>query len=291
MKFLPLICIAVTLLNTKTCNFKINTPPKLSAKEEELIKALKDTFQAESVTVMRAEEGNSIVQRSLQITLLNCKIINLNDPQLEYYGNLIADNLLAKNNYEKKYDEIEIVFEQKTGNWFYNNKKSHSFIFNEPQMDAIIERHLDPIIILSRRIKILKEKELYNDIILLGDSLTGLDSTYREFGEQAKGIGYLYLKDSIQALKYFRLAAKIDPGNATNYENLALVYSGMKNYKLALANIDSAIAILPEKGELYYLRGKYQHETGKDSLACKDIEKAEALGFSGAAALALTYCN
>ena len=233
MKFLTVACLAFIILNAKTCNLKVNTSPKISVKEDELLNAVKDTFQAESVKVMRVEDDDSIVERSLQVTLLNCKRINLDDPQLKYYGGLIADSLLAKSDFEKRYDEIEIAFEQKTGNWFYNKSKSVSFVFKQPQMDEMIDRNLGHGTMLLRRINMLQKNKRFMELILIGDSLIKTDSSLACLGQQARGIGYLNSGDSIKALKCFLLARQAEPGNAANYENLALVYHNMKNNRLA----------------------------------------------------------
>jgi|GEM_PF-2655810 hypothetical protein len=77
MKFLLLVCLSFLLLGGKTCNFKVNVSPTLSTREDSLLRVAKDSFQAETVKITRVEESDSILQRSLHITLLNCKRINL----------------------------------------------------------------------------------------------------------------------------------------------------------------------------------------------------------------------
>jgi tetratricopeptide (TPR) repeat protein len=265
--------------------------PTLSTREDSLLRVAKDSFQAETVKITRVEESDSILQRSLHITLLNCKRINLKDTLLHDYIDLLFQRLMEVNDYEKKYDEIEIGFEEKTGSWFYNESKEQSSVFNKEQMDELIDRHLGPIKVLTRRINLLNNNGNYQEMISVGDSLEKLGSPYIELGEQAKGVAYLYSNDSLTALKYFLLAKANDPENGNNYENLTMIYAGMRNYKLAISNMDTAIELDPQNALFYYIRGQYNHEAGKDIAACKDVEKASELGYANASALALYYCK
>jgi tetratricopeptide (TPR) repeat protein len=291
MKFFLLTSIAFLVLNAKTCNFTVNVSPRLSVQEDSLLRVAKDSFQAETVKVMRVEEGGSILERSLHVTLLNCKRITLEDKSLRNYIDFLFERVMEVNNYEKKYDEIEIGFEEKTGPWFYNKSKEQSSVFTQKQMDELIDHHLGPIKVLTRRINQLNNNENYQEMILLGDSLEKLGPPYMELGEQAEGVGYLYLNDSLTALKYFLLAKENDPENGNNYENLTMVYSRMNNYKLAISNMDTAIKLDPQNSLFYYVRVQYYHKAGNDQAACKDEEKASDLVSLHARTLTLSYCK
>ena len=65
----------------------------------------------------------------------------------------------------------------------------------------------------------------------------------------------------------------------------------MRNYKLAISNMDTAIELDPQNGLFYFIRGEYKHEAGRDLAACNDEEKATELGYSKASALVLYYCK
>lgn len=291
MKTLSILLIAFVVLQSKSCHLKLNISPKLSSEEEQVLSTAKDSFQAETVDVRKVEENDTVMQSSLAITLVNCKRVNLNDKLLRDYCENIVDHLLAATNYGKKYDEIEIGFEEYRGWWLYNKSQTKSFVFTQSQMDEVINQHLGPGKVLTRRINQLSNNGYYRDMISLGDSLQKLGPSYIELGAQAEATAYLYLGDSLTALKYFLLAKASDPENSNNYVNITLVYSKMHNYKLAISNMDTALGLEPRNALFYYLRGQYYHAANNDKNACRDVEKASALGYSKASALALYYCK
>ena len=72
-------------------------------------------------------------------------------------------------------------------------------------------------------------------------------------------------------------ALEYDNNSATAWQNRALYFREKKDFKRALGNLDTAIAIRPKSGEFYNSRGKTYTDLGKTDLAMADFTKATEL--------------
>jgi tetratricopeptide (TPR) repeat protein len=92
-----------------------------------------------------------------------------------------------------------------------------------------------------------------------------------------RGLAYLALKNTRQALSDFSESILLEPENSRAYYGRALVYYDQKNYFKVLTDLDHAISIDPTYANAFYLRGLTHAASADYAQAITDYSQALVL--------------
>ena len=99
---------------------------------------------------------------------------------------------------------------------------------------------------------------------------------------------FYFLPES--ALAYYTRASQLAPRSGNPLLGRAQVYAQFRDFDRALQEIDRAIALSPNEGEMYNTRGSIRQHMGILSLACSDFRQAADLGNANGQSNVLTFC-
>lgn len=88
-----------------------------------------------------------------------------------------------------------------------------------------------------------------------------------------------HMEDHAEAIKAYRRAIELDPGDSDAYFNLAMTYSGMDEMELAMGALKDVVRIEPEHAETHHLLSRGYCTAGKWKEAQVHLLRAEELGY------------
>lgn len=107
-----------------------------------------------------------------------------------------------------------------------------------------------------------------------------------------RGISKAKLQNYSGAISDYSTAIRLNPNFENAYYNRGNVKAQKLNdFKGAIVGYDKAIKINPNDGEAYGNRGLSKIKLGQKEGGCRDLNKANELGYSKAPQLLQKYCN
>lgn len=105
--------------------------------------------------------------------------------------------------------------------------------------------------------------------------------------------GFLYLEENKneEALIEFNTAIQLKPDFDEAFYNRGVVFSNLRQYEEAISDYSRAISLKTNFPEAYYNRGLAEYLSGKKDAACKDLKKAEQLGYQISPMTLKQICN
>ncbi|MCS6822628.1 MAG: tetratricopeptide repeat protein [Microscillaceae bacterium] len=129
--------------------------------------------------------------------------------------------------------------------------------------------------------------ELYNQSIEIAQN----DSINAATAYHNKGLAFLYLKDTVQALKNYEKAMQLDKTYHSPYSSRGAIRLDRKDFRGALEDFNRASELNPQDELVFYQRGNAKFALKDKKGACEDWTKAFALGFSNAKYLIDQHCK
>ncbi len=120
-------------------------------------------------------------------------------------------------------------------------------------------------------------KEAYNGAFLLYERLHQIDTMNAEYLRKM-AICKMKVKEVDPAFEYLKEAYSVDSANIHVVDMLGKVYISFKKFDTALMIINKAIAVYPDEGKLYALRGYTHYKRNHHYRSVPDLQKALELG-------------
>ncbi|TNJ29053.1 Serine/threonine protein phosphatase 5 [Giardia muris] len=102
-----------------------------------------------------------------------------------------------------------------------------------------------------------------------GEAFTHSADEYREAGNS-----FFQQKDYAEALKYYQVATKVDPGMSTAYGNVGLCHQKLGDEDAALQAFTTALQLNPKYSKILVRRGRIYASRGQVTEAIEDLSAA-----------------
>ena len=175
------------------------------------------------------------------------------------YDTIVKDDYMLGNEYfmlEKNYSKAIECYDRyikKNGGWI-----NYALMYRG-QCKSALTNHLGAIADYNASIKM--------------DS-TNADAYFNRANSKSDlGDYYGAIKDYTTSI---RLKKKI---LETAYFNRSLAYYELREFEKSIADLNSAISLVPTNGYYYYIKGNIFYVQGKDDEACKLLSKSGELGY------------
>lgn len=195
------------------------------------------------------------------------------------------------NNIHKEYEESYIGYYAKAINEY--NSSNYEAALNSCKQSILLNRDYvtNYIVMLPKIMDALKQTELEEPYLRIG-----LEKEPYNYGLVLKMADYYFniMKDSNKALYYYELAAKMNPKDADNLYNMAIIKVNTQRIDDAVELLNKAIKIDDSKSKYYRALGSIYLTEGKDELAIKAIregylkDKNDVLNLNNAACYYIT---
>jgi len=180
------------------------------------------------------------------------------------------------------------AFRGKIFSVYYSGKEKEAFEL----VEAAISRDPKKCILYYIKGVLNNNKGKYSRALESFDKALELDSGKDEFNIYLnRGISYLELEETDNALKDMAKAIELGPNNASAYHSRGRVYYASKQYAEAVKDFSRSVEINPNNDAAYYNLGMTYFRLDDAKNACENFHKSCSLGNKNACKMIIMDCT